>query len=83
MSLFTTILTELENKLNRAHGQKDALARIMTEVLHTPVSGDQITLREGVVTTRVPPTIKFAIKLKQVELVARMKREGYNVISLR
>lgn len=74
MSLFHSILARLEAQVIKEASGTEEVATIVSSVLGTTVSPEQIKIKQSVLTLNVPATLKLALKLKQTKLVEALEK---------
>jgi hypothetical protein len=84
MSLFTSILQNLKQKIDSENAYKDVVVQSIKEVVGITVSVDAIiSYKDGVLTMKLHPTVRSAVLLKQTRLLHTLKEHGLQVILIR
>ncbi len=73
MSLFNDILSQIENRMSKKNSQQETVASIVSTILHTTITADQITIRDTTLNIKVGPTIKMAINLNKNKLLQALQ----------
>ena len=73
MSLFTAILAKLEARVLEGEKIPKEIAEIVMTILGTTITPEQIKIKNGVLTLIIPATLKFAVKMKQEQLLEALK----------
>ena len=83
MSLFHSILSQLEDKINKKNEQNEQIAAIVGSVLHTTIIADQVALRDTTLRIKASATVKMAVMLNNEKLLKALNNAGFdiNVIS--
>ena len=76
MNIFQDILSKVQERLTVSTHQKEIVQRIIFEHIGVTISLDAISYKDGVITLRVVPTIKMAIRLKQSSIIDLLTKEG-------
>lgn len=76
MSLFNSVLHALYKKINHEQVSKDKIVEIISSILKTKITPDQITVKDGVLIVTAPATIKMALLLKKEALLKELKPNG-------
>lgn len=84
MSLFETFLTQLKAKVAASTAYKQVVIEVCREVVGVTLQEDTIiSLKEGVLTLRVSPTLKSALLLKQQKLLSEFSSRNLPVKVIR
>jgi hypothetical protein len=83
MSLFQSILSQLQDKFLKESDRCADIARIVSEILHIPIVPEQVIYKKGNITLQVSPTIKMAIRIKEEELKTLLRKESIEVFSIK
>jgi hypothetical protein len=83
VSLFHSILSQIQQKISSRHADMDMVASTISSVLGVVVMADQISLRNKVLTITAQPTVKLAVRLKQQALIAALTTKGVPVSVIR
>jgi len=83
VSLFHSILSQLEDKINKKNEQNEQIAAIVGSVLHTTIIADQVALRDTTLRIKASATVKMAVMLNNEKLLKALNNAGFdiNVIS--
>ncbi|HTH93557.1 MAG TPA: hypothetical protein VL576_03715 [Candidatus Paceibacterota bacterium] len=79
MSLFHSILSQLQEKIEKGSDQSEKIASIITSIIGTTVSKDQIVVQKTTVRVKVAPTIKMAISLKKEKILTALKEANLQI----
>lgn len=83
MSLFQSVLAQLQEKIIKNHTDIEQVARIVSMVLGVTIVSESLLLKKGILTITAPATVKMAIKLKQKALITALFEEGISVTTIR
>lgn len=84
MSLFTSILQNLKQKIDSENAYKDIVVQSIKEVVGVTVATDVvISYKDGVLTMRLHPTIRSAVLLKQSKLLDVLQKRNLHVNVIR
>ncbi len=84
MSIFDQILNGLKQKIDAHTAYKKAVIESIQEILSTTITEDSIgTLKDGVLTLSLHPTLKSALLLKQDAFFKALQTRGYTVSRIR
>lgn len=81
-SVFQNILGDLQKKFLRESNRCADIATVISEVLHIPITAEQVKYKGKVATILVSPTIKMAIKVKEEELLKLLSQKDIEVIKI-
>jgi len=56
-------------------GDRHIIAEILTNTLSIPITPKQISFKDGIVTVSVPPVVKSAIKIREIQLIESLQKE--------
>ena len=62
---------------------RHTIAQILSEILSVPIKPSQIDVKDEILTVAVPPVVKSALQMKQVQIKEKLNREGIVVNSVR
>jgi hypothetical protein len=79
MSLFHTILAQLQEKITKETDATEAIAGIVSEVLHTAITPNQIQVQGTTLRLKVPPTLKMTLMLRKQKLLASLQEAGVDI----
>ncbi len=82
MSLFKSILSQIQEKISKENSECEKIARIISETLHTTIIADQIILRDTSLRLKVSPTIKMTLVLQQNKILAALQAEGIKITTI-
>lgn len=84
MSLFNSILHGLKQKIDAQSAYKDTVVTVIKSVTNITLTPENVvSLKEGVLTLHVSPTMKMALRLKQDHLVKAFTEHKLLVKSIR
>lgn len=82
--LFQKILDGLKEKIDTNNAYKKVVHSAITEILGTSIADDMIiSLKEGVLTLRLPPTLSMLAKLKKAALIQALRDRELPVVDVR
>ena len=73
MSLFQSILSELEKKISIKNTTHEKTALIVSAVLHTTITAEQIIIQDTTLRINAGPTIKMALSLNRERLIIALQ----------
>lgn len=79
ISLFQSLLSQLEEKISKKSNANEKIALVISAVLHTNITADQISLEDSILRIKALPTIKMAIMLKTKKLIETLHEAGIEV----
>lgn len=79
MSLFHNILSQIQDKMSLETGKNEAVAALLSDILHTTVTSGQITIKDTTLRIQAAPTLKMAIKMQQQKIVEVLQSKGFNI----
>ncbi len=79
MSLFHTILSQLQDKIAKESTSNETMARIISDVVRTTINPDQLTVKDTVLRIKAAPTLKMAITLQKQKILQQLQAEGFNI----
>jgi SOS response regulatory protein OraA/RecX len=82
MSLFHNILSQIQEKISKESIQHETVARILSDTLHTAITADQLTFKNGVLNIKVPPTLKMAINMQKQKILQALQAEGFSITTI-
>lgn len=84
MSLFADILANLKHKIDAQNAYRYQIVQVLKEIIGITVDPTAITsLKDGVLTINVPPTIKMAINLKIDAIIQSLRAKQIPVSRIR
>jgi hypothetical protein len=83
MSLFNDILSQIENRMSKKSSQQETVAAIVSTVLHTTITADQITVRDTALSIKASPTIKMAVNLNKEKILKALQDAELPIETLR
>lgn len=84
MSLFTSVLQHLKQKIDAGNAYKESIIEVCKDSIGITIKPDDIvSLKEGILTLRVSPTLKSLIILKQEKLVSAFQQKDIAVHTIR
>ena len=81
-SLFQNLLSQLEEKISKKNSVHEKIAKIVSEVLHTTITADQITLQDTTIRIKTAPTAKMALMLNKEKIITALQKEGIDVTTI-
>lgn len=82
--LFQKILDTLKEKIDATTAYKKLVQSALSEVLHVTTTEDMIlSLKEGVLTLKLPPTLSMLVKLKKAALIQALRDRELPVVDIR
>lgn len=82
MSLFHSILSQLEEKINKKNDQNEQIALIVGTVLHTAIIADQIAIRDTTLRIKASATVKMALMLNKEKLLKALNEAGIKITAI-
>jgi hypothetical protein len=84
MSLFSSILVQLKQKIDVENAYKDVVIRVVKEIIGVSIDTESIlSLKDGVLVLKVHPTLRGAIILKQPQLIETLQKNNLSVQTIR
>ena len=78
--LFQKILDDLKQKIVAQGAYKGVVCKTLSDLLHTTITPDMVVkFKEGVLTLKIPPTVKMALSLKKDVVLTELQKEGIDV----
>jgi hypothetical protein len=62
---------------------RHCIAEILSNTLSIPIKANQITLKDEILTVKVPPVVKSAIQIKQGSIKEKLSKENIEVKTIR
>jgi len=59
------------------------IADALSHILSIPIKPSQIIFKDEIVTVSVPPIVKSMLKIKQMQIIENLQKEGIQVNSVR
>jgi uncharacterized tellurite resistance protein B-like protein len=78
-SLFHALLSQLEEKISKKNSVNEKAALIISAVLHTMITADQVTIQDTTLRIKAAPTVKMAIKLNTPKLLTALIEAGIEI----
>jgi len=78
-SLFHSLLSQLEEKISAKNSVNEKVSLIITSLLHTTITADQIIIQETILRIKAAPTIKMAITLNREKIIKTLNEKGIEV----
>lgn len=82
MSLFHSILSQLEEKISKKNSGNEKAALIISATLHTTVTTDQITIQDTALRIKAAPTIKMAVMLNKEKVLKALNEAEIKIITI-
>ena len=82
MSLFQSILSQLEEKISKKSNINEKAALVISTVLHTTVNADQIMIQDSTLRIKAAPTIKMAIMLNCEKIIKALQEVGIDITTI-
>jgi len=79
MSLFHSILSQLQEKITKETTATETVATIVSEVLHTTITPAQIKVHGTTLRITAGPTIKMAIMMNKEKLLTSLQAASINI----
>ena len=83
MSLFQDILSKLEEKFKKETNRCEEIAEVLTSILGTKITGEQVIHKGTTVKLNVLPTLRMAVKMKEDRIISALKDKGIDISSIR
>ena len=84
MSLFTSILQGLQKKIDAHTAYKKDVVEVIHDVLNISLTPESvISLKDGILTLSLTPTIRMALILKKDEIIRNLVAKGVQISSIR
>jgi hypothetical protein len=82
--LFEKILDGIREKVAAHNAYKKVVQGVFSEVCHINITDDMIvSLKEGVLILRLPPTLSMLAKLKKAALIQALRDRELSVVDIR
>jgi hypothetical protein len=81
-SLFHTILSQLQEKISKENSQSETIATIISGIIHTTITADQITVKDTTLRIKAAPTLKMMFKLQQQKILQALQTEGFTITTI-
>ncbi len=82
--LFHKILQDLKQKIVAQGAYKVVVSEVLSQELGTPVAPDTVvSLRDGVLTLMLQPTLKLLLNTKRDRIIALLQSRGVSVQVIR
>lgn len=82
MSLFHSILSQIQEKLSKETIQTDQLAVVISEVIKTPISKDQLVVRGSTLKIQGAPTLKMTILLNKEKILNKVREINTSITTI-
>ncbi|MES2224795.1 MAG: hypothetical protein V4478_02290 [Patescibacteria group bacterium] len=82
MSLFHTILSQLQEKIAKETTATETVAGIVSTVLGTTIAPSQITISKTTLRLKVAPTVKMVLTLRKQKLLASLQEAGVAITEI-
>ncbi len=79
MSLFHSILSQLQEKISKETMATENVAHIISTVVGTTVTKEQITIEKNTVRIKASPTVKMALLLQQKKIIEALKENKFDI----
>jgi hypothetical protein len=76
MSLFNSILSQIQEKISKDSGECEKIAQVLSNTLHTTIMTDQIVVRDTTLRLKVSPTLKMTFLLQREKIIKALQDEG-------
>lgn len=84
MSLFTSILQNLKQKIDSENAYKLVVIDCIKQVVGVSITTDDIvSLKDGVLTIKIHPTLRSALLLKQATLIETLQQHNLKIQTIR
>ncbi len=79
MSLFHDILSQLQEKIAKETANTEAAAQVISGVLHTTITKEQVSIHGTTLRLKVSPTLKMALMLQKEKLLTALRTAGFDI----
>lgn len=83
MSLFQTLLSQIEKQLETNNARKALFVAVLRDVVGVTIDPDSISVKDTVLYLRVSPTVRMAISLKKQKIIAAFKEKEIVISDVR
>jgi hypothetical protein len=82
MSLFHSILAQIEQNLSKSHSNTEQVAAILTASLGTTITHDQISVKNGTAYIQASGTVKMALRFKKDRILKEFKASNIAITAI-
>jgi hypothetical protein len=82
MSLFNSILSQIQEKISKESVEHEKIAQIISQTLHTTITAEQVTMRDTTLRLKVAPTIKMTLLLQREKLLTALQDAGIKITTI-
>ncbi len=82
MSLFHSILSQLEEKISKKNSGNEKAALVISATLHTTITSDQITIQDATLRIKAAPTIKMAVMLNKEKVLKALNEAEIKITTI-
>ena len=81
-SLFHSILSQLEEKINKKSNDKEKIALLISAFLHTTITANQITIQDTTLRITAPSTVKMALILNKDKIIQALQESEIKITTV-
>lgn len=74
MSLFSSIINQIVNKLNTNEFKKEEIIKELTSIINIQIKQDEIEIKNSIIFLNISPTIKTSVLLKKGFIIKHLER---------
>lgn len=82
MSLFHSILSQIQEKISKETVQTDHIATIISDIIKVPISKEQIVVKGTTIKIVVTPTLKMTLLLNKEKILTKIKEINPKITSI-
>ena len=82
MSLFHSILSQLQEKISKETLETETIAAIISETIHTTITKEQIVIQKNSLRLKIPPTLKMAVMLNQKKILQNLQDKNIAITTI-
>ncbi len=79
MDLFQSILSQLKDKIAKDGAVTEDSAKIISDIVKTTITPNQITIVKGVLRIKASPTLKMVLLLNNTKILKALQESGVNI----
>jgi hypothetical protein len=82
MSLFHSILSQLQEKINKETTTTESIAAIISTTIGTTITKDQITVHGSTIRIKSSPTLKMAVSLNKQKILTAIQQTHQSITTI-